>query len=284
MAAIVEQEFQEIDATNDWQARYLVREEAGRRGVGGCRRRRPPPQQQQQRAEDGERAATRQRPLPVCAASAGSGSRWATDSFSGARSETAGRRRACSREAAAASPREGRARGWLVRRRRGGAPARWPAAGGAGGAVRLRGLGGGRDPCAGCGRRGAEGLTEWVDANRGRVFSAAVSSQSGKLSPIRIDPAKACRRPGSAALRSGSSGSGSASSPARYRCPRPLGAGSRPARSPLRKYAACPFPLETTGFGACNYSLWVSPIKQTSCVSLQYESSYLSQCVFCSAL
>lgn len=49
MSAAIEREFQEIDATNDWQARYLV----SGRGV---------------RSPGGERAAVRRRPLPLCGA------------------------------------------------------------------------------------------------------------------------------------------------------------------------------------------------------------------------
>lgn len=51
MSAVIEREFQEIDATNEWQARYLVSGE----GV---------------RSPDGERAAVRRRPSPLCGGSA----------------------------------------------------------------------------------------------------------------------------------------------------------------------------------------------------------------------
>lgn len=62
MAAIVEQEFQEIDATNDWQARYLVREEAGRQaGSGGV----PPPATAAAAAASGGRGEGRDPAAPV---------------------------------------------------------------------------------------------------------------------------------------------------------------------------------------------------------------------------
>lgn len=93
MSAIIEQEFQEIDATNDWQARYLV-SGGGRSGS----------------EREGERGEGRRPAAPPVAGTrrlSGERKSLGHDSFSGAGSETAGGRCACSRPAAAASPREG---------------------------------------------------------------------------------------------------------------------------------------------------------------------------------
>lgn len=60
MSAAIEREFQEIDATNDWQARYLVSRAAWSAPAG----------EQQGGRAGRERPAGRQRPWPVCGSAA----------------------------------------------------------------------------------------------------------------------------------------------------------------------------------------------------------------------
>lgn len=269
MSAIIEQEFQEIDAANDWQARYLVSEgdrsgsappgRGGRTGrgpaAGSARCRYAPPQRGAEVA--GPRLCfrcTQENCGPALRMLAGGGRRGGLAGGAGSAQAPCGAPCPCACAPPAAGV-LGAAAPARARRRPG--PLSRVLAGGSGGL-------------------GAEGLTERLSpVKAGEGVFPAVSRQSGKLYLMPSVRPRLAIAPGLAALplkplRGGSSGSRPPSAPAWYRCLHQLGLGRRPARLSLRKCAACPFTLAPTRLLTSSNSLWVGSVKQTLWISLQY--------------